>query len=395
MLIAINKENQYINAIEEQKNKNQKKYYCPNCKEPVFLKKGLINQPHFTHFQKSNCAVFSEGETEEHVLGKNLLYRWFTQQNIPCQLEAYLPNLKQRPDLLIWLDEQTPIAIEFQCSALSAQRMVERTIGYTKNGYKVYWILGHNYHLKNKLTSFQRLFVSEHKKLGCYFLELQIDKQLLMVHYHITQEGNSSRIASHSCHFQLDKASTSLGMISKQLSLLSKCNQKKCKEGLIQSHYFLNRGRNYQVPEIVSFQKYIYKRGDSLISLPLEVYLPVKNQLFIKSLSYFWKYSMLEWIMERNKGEIISKKEVYQKITLMKKNNELIFHVMPLVSRESKIKCIDHFIALLNKREILLAISSSEWMIQKAPLRYKNEKEKIAEFLALDDSLRTGTYENT
>ncbi len=371
--------------MNEQKIKNQKyDYYCPNCREPVFLKKGLIKQAHFTHFQKSECNVFSEGETEEHILGKNMLYQWFTQQKIPCQLEAYLSNLKQRPDLLIWLDEQTPIAIEFQCSALSIQRMVERTTGYIKNGYKVYWILGKQYHFKNRLTSFQRLFINEHKLVGCYFLELHVDKNTLMVHCRINQQGNSTHISSCSSQFELAKMSTSLEYISKQLLFFGKSNQNESKKQLIQSHYFLNQGRNYQVPEIVLFQKYIYKRGDSLISLPVEVYLPVKNQIFIKSLSYFWKYLLLEWLMERDNKEVITKKAVYQKFSLMIKNNELIFHVMPFIPIESKKKCVDHFMALLTQRGVLSAISNSDWIIQKKPERYRNENEKMTDFLSLD-----------
>ncbi|UDE95794.1 hypothetical protein LHA31_03210 [Carnobacterium viridans] len=136
----------------------------------------------------------------------------------------------------------------------------------------------------------------------------------------------------------------------------------------------------------MDFQKYIYKKGDSLVSLPLEVYLPVKNQLFIKTLSYFWKYQFLEWIMKRNSGEIITKKEIDQQTTLMIKNNDLKFHVMPLVSDVSKRKCIVHFITSLNKRGLLTLISQSEWIVQKEPQRYNNEKEKIAEFLMLDGS---------
>lgn len=386
MLVAVSKENQYINALDVQKNEKQKKdYYCPSCKEPVFFKQGAIKQPHFTHFQKSDCTVFSEGETQEHILGKKIFYQWFTQQEIPCQLEAYLPNLKQRPDLLVWLDEQTPTAIEFQCSALSAERMIERTLGYTKNGYRVYWILGQNFHLKNKLTSFQRLFIQEHKKIGCYFLELHVESNDIAIHYDISQEGNSSYVISQCRYLKIDK-NTSLNAVVHQFSQYSKNTKLESKKKLIQSHYLLNRGRNYQVPIIVDFQKYIYKKGDSLVSLPLEVYLPVKNQLFIKTLSYFWKYQFLEWIMKRNSGEIITKKEIDQQTTLMIKNNDLKFHVMPLVSDVSKRKCIVHFITSLNKRGLLTLISQSEWMVQKEPQRYNNEKEKIAEFLMLDGS---------
>ncbi|MGB7367105.1 competence protein CoiA [Carnobacterium jeotgali] len=390
MLVAVNNENVYVNAMNVQRNIKQKtEYFCPNCKELVFLKKGLIKQAHFTHFQKSDCAVFSEGETEEHVSGKAMLYQWFIHQNIPCQLEAYLPNLKQRPDLLIWLDEQTPVAIEFQCSSLSAQRMIERTNGYIENGYKVYWILGGSYHFKHKLTSFQKLFIKEHKKIGCYFLELNVDKSTLTVHFNINQYGNSSQIASYSAHIELTKANTNLDNIKERLLHISKAKQNELKNQLIKSQSSLNKGRNYQVPEIVAFQKYIYKRGDSLISLPVEVYLPVKNQLFIKTLPYFWKYQLLEWIMNRNSGEVISKKEVHNKFFVMIQNNELVFHLMPFISLESKKRCIDSFMALLTERGLLSVISNSDWMVQREPQRYENEKEKIADFLALDYSFAT------
>lgn len=59
MLVAVNNKNHYLNAMNEQKSKSQKHdYYCPSCKEPVFLKKGLIKQAHFTHFQKKKIATF-------------------------------------------------------------------------------------------------------------------------------------------------------------------------------------------------------------------------------------------------------------------------------------------------------------------------------------------------
>ena len=49
MLVAVNAHNQHVYALDEQKNTHQK-FYCPQCNEPVFLKKGLIKQAHFTHF---------------------------------------------------------------------------------------------------------------------------------------------------------------------------------------------------------------------------------------------------------------------------------------------------------------------------------------------------------
>ena len=84
------------------------------------IRKGLLKRHHFAHYAAANCEVFSEGETEEHLSAKELLYEWLTDETI--EIEAYLPDLQQRPDLLVG-----KTAIEVQCSALSWRRFVQRT----------------------------------------------------------------------------------------------------------------------------------------------------------------------------------------------------------------------------------------------------------------------------
>lgn len=59
----------------------------------------------------------------------------------------------------------------------------------------------------------------------------------------------------------------------------------------------------------------------------------------------------------------------------------------PLYQLKAKKKCADYFIAILIQRGLLLAISNSDWIIQKEPQRYKDEKEKISNFLLLEHSL--------
>ena len=75
----------------------------------------------------------------------------FTRKAV--QVEAYLPTLKQRPDLLIG-----KIAIEIQCSPLPIKRLVERTETYQTHGYQVVWILGERLVPKDKLTQLTKQF---------------------------------------------------------------------------------------------------------------------------------------------------------------------------------------------------------------------------------------------
>ena len=114
MLLAMNE--QQIVTYAHQAKRSQH-YFCPACKQQVQLKRGKHKIAHFAHFKHQACESFSEGETAEHLRAKNQLYQWLLQQNLPVQMEAYLPLLKQRPDLLVG-----KIAIEMQCSPLSTTR---------------------------------------------------------------------------------------------------------------------------------------------------------------------------------------------------------------------------------------------------------------------------------
>lgn len=133
MIIACDNQQQRIKA--DQAEKRSGPFYCPGCQEPVLLKKGPLKCPHFAHYAAANCEVFSEGETEEHVLAKELLYEWLADEAI--EIEAVLPDLQQRPDLLAG-----KTAIEVQCSALSWGRFVQRTKNYLAYDYFPWWLLG-------------------------------------------------------------------------------------------------------------------------------------------------------------------------------------------------------------------------------------------------------------
>lgn len=131
-------------------------YFCPGCGEPVILRKGQHKIAHFAHRPGSKCQL-GEGETAEHLLGKRQLFQWYQQQGRHVELEVYLPRVNQRPDLLL-VDGKKKVAIEFQCSPLSLQRLLERNTGYRRCGMQFHWLLGAPYqgrHLRSaKIAQF-------------------------------------------------------------------------------------------------------------------------------------------------------------------------------------------------------------------------------------------------
>lgn len=121
--------------------KKTAQFYCPQCKALLILKVGQIKIPHFAHVKKSDCdALFSEGESYAHLLGKQHLQELFQQLRLQPVLEPYLPAIQQRPDLLITKGTQK-YAIEFQCSRLSPQHYEKRTKGYKEVQITPIWII--------------------------------------------------------------------------------------------------------------------------------------------------------------------------------------------------------------------------------------------------------------
>lgn len=121
--------------------KKQQSFFCPQCKEQLLLKAGQIKIPHFAHQKNSDCdSLFSEGESTAHLLGKQHLFQLFTSLQLHPILEPYLPQLQQRPDLLIKYKEHQ-YAVEFQCSSIAYPSFKRRTNGYLNAEITPIWIL--------------------------------------------------------------------------------------------------------------------------------------------------------------------------------------------------------------------------------------------------------------
>jgi len=123
-------------------------FYCPCCEGRVFLKAGKIKLPHFAHAPHQICDAVSEGETEEHLLGKKQLYEWLVKQHYEVELEKYFTTFKQRADLYVMVNGKE-YAIEFQCSVISLEQIKKRTKMYVKHHITPIWILSER-HVKWK-----------------------------------------------------------------------------------------------------------------------------------------------------------------------------------------------------------------------------------------------------
>lgn len=383
MLIALNNQNKHVLAHEEGK-KNKVHYLCPVCKGSVCLKKGEIKLPHFAHLQSEKCQVFSEGETEEHLIGKRLLYNWFIQQGIPCQLEAYIPSLKQRPDLVIWLSSDQPCAIEFQCSPLSIKRLKERTKGYKNAGYTVYWILGNAFFPKKSFTASQRAFFTYRQDLGFQLYYLDALKKELLCLVHIMEEEPAKKLSYQIIYFSLLKPKNSVSKLIGILNNLKKGQQlntnEKGAQHLLYCHFHLNQNRFYGTTEMKKFQHYLYEQGESLVTIPKEIYFPFYKNSGIKTSSYYWRYLIIEWLALKGEGAVFLESQYKDFLLKLINEQKIELHQLAQISTETIISICKAYLSTLKTFGLIEKVGNQQWLILKKPYFYKNENEKMTAF---------------
>ncbi|OON49918.1 hypothetical protein BU230_17020, partial [Klebsiella pneumoniae] len=106
--------------------RKRESFFCIACGKEVLMRLGKQKRWHFAHKKVDSCLAFYEAESTYHVYGKELLYRWFKRQNVHVEIEHYLPEIQQRPDIFIERAGRK-IAIEYQCANLSIEQLCKRT----------------------------------------------------------------------------------------------------------------------------------------------------------------------------------------------------------------------------------------------------------------------------
>ncbi len=116
-------------------------FFCPVCDREVVIKLGSKRSWHFAHRVSTSCTGKAGKETLLHERGKKMLYTFFEKSFPRTKLESYLPQTKQRPDILI---EANQFVIEYQCSVISVEQIVKRNDDYHAQRLKPIWVLGSN-----------------------------------------------------------------------------------------------------------------------------------------------------------------------------------------------------------------------------------------------------------
>lgn len=120
----------------------QNKFTCIGCNSDLIYHRDIagIKTQHWVH--KIPCQYETEPETLEHLNLKQWIYRKLKVEKKYVPDSVFVGN--QKPDIYIE-DNGKKIAIEIQCSKISYENFLSRSLDYATKGVYVFWILGNKY----------------------------------------------------------------------------------------------------------------------------------------------------------------------------------------------------------------------------------------------------------
>lgn len=292
MLVAHTKQGDILNLLTmTQLEINQlggQTFLCPGCHGLVILKNGLIKLPHFAHQtrQKHHCGL-SEAESAAHLEGKQLLQVWGNEEIV---LEAYLPQLQQRPDVLL---ADGTVAIEIQYSALSIQRLLQRMAGYREYGYQQWWLLGGSMLPKDKLSRLQQAFCGYSVTLGGYFWTIKEEDRMIELNYNVQLTGNGQYRCQTKQVLLQQRPLFSLF----ELPITGKMGHQWLEDASFANKQVrrLEKQLVWQTPKVVQLQGIFYSLGRHLLHLPSWVYRESRFTLFFQESILLYRYLFIQY----------------------------------------------------------------------------------------------------
>lgn len=284
--------------------KDNQEFYCPCCESELIIKAGDKKIPHFAHKKNPLCTASSEAESAYHLAGKRQLFNWLQKNQIRSQLEAYLPAIKQRADILV-TSEKGVYAVEFQCSVISVKDFVKRTALYLEIGVIPIWILAEKNLRKDKANAFML------SAFHWQFLNETFKRPLIITY---CPEKDNMGFLQHLTPFSA--RTTYAAFIRVKLASLGPCTLPIIKEPPLLNAWFAKRKiwSLFSMRRINRKDRYyaaLYNNRLSPATLPFEIGLPVKGMWAIETPAVKWQgWLYMDVLYTREKGEYVTFNQV-------------------------------------------------------------------------------------
>ncbi|MDR4887006.1 competence protein CoiA family protein [Fredinandcohnia sp. QZ13] len=366
MFVALRENGEYLSLVEKWERsdllelRSHVTFHCPACQSKVQLKAGLKKTPHFAHLKGVECTVKSEPESEYHLAGKRQLFQWFQTQGYDVKLEPFLPEISQRPDLLVTTSNKR-FAIEYQCSQLDYPLFKKRSDSYKKEGIVPIWILGAKWFKRMsthsvKLSPFQWLFATSFNQpiqpcILYYCPDTSTFVKLSNLHPFTTGEIFCS------IYFYKEKGVSFLNLLepgNHTFTLQHVWRRKKQKWRASYSIYNSNH--------LTSFLTTLYQKRIPPAYLPGEAGLPVPSSYWFHTPPMIWQmWILLDLLLQLRKGEPFFFSTIMEVISKRIDTKEIVIRQLPLVSHTQYSLAVEEYLQVLVKAGSLKKMSKTKY----------------------------------
>ncbi|MCC5895136.1 MAG: hypothetical protein JJU16_06695 [Alkalibacterium sp.] len=354
MLVAIDREAKYVIAEETQ---GAADYYCPSCRDRVYLKKGQIKIAHFSHRKNSLCSTYSEGESLEHLKGKMELFKQIENLNGAVNLEVFIPEIRQRADIL-FTHNNARIAVEFQCSPISIEEVCARTRGYHSVGIKVLWIAGSKLAITDHLTALQRALVSQDDNNEEYFCHYDIHHSQIS-YYRFADKSSCQRVCDSE---QLIGVLTGQKLRDARVDFKASAIETNKR---IKNLSTLESMRRYKNQYYAPFFQLLYENRLSLKTVPDNIHYSLTSEWMIRTLSFEWKLRVLLWLKHLRQGQVVTKRLLRKQIHFFMQAEQVKVYSCPNITPNYYEKPFDEYIQVLVQTKCLLQVIPYKWRVNR------------------------------
>ena len=238
-----------------------------------------------------------------HRHGKELLYRWFERQNFHVDIEHYLPQIQQRPDIFIERAGRK-IAIEYQCANLSIEQLYKRTYSYWRAGIQVIWIIGGNQLKKQSAywMKFSSLMAFSLQSYPQPFLIFFCSKQKAFMKCAFLTSFSTSVSFSHTIY--LPTETTTFELLFSPVPFQKEILDREWKQ---RKDYFRKNALPIWNYNYKSLLRLLYQFKCTPASFPSEIGVPLPSGFAFQTNPFIWQaFLYMKCIGELAVGECIS-----------------------------------------------------------------------------------------
>ncbi|PEC21929.1 competence protein CoiA [Bacillus cereus] len=283
--------------------RQKERFFCVACGKEVLMKLGKQKSWHFAHKKVDSCLAFYEAESIYHRHGKELLYRWLKRQNFHVDIEHYLSEIQQRPDIFVERDGRN-IAIEYQCANISVEQLYKRTYSYWQASIQVIWIIGGNQLKKQSAywMKFSSLLAFSLQSYPQPFLIFFCPKQKSFMKCAFITPFSTNVSFSHTIYLPSD--TTTFEMLFSSVPFQK---EKIGQEWKKRKNYFRQNALPIWNYNYKSLLRLLYQYKCTPASFPSEIGVPLPSLFAFQTNPFIWKaFIYMKCIGELAVGDCIS-----------------------------------------------------------------------------------------